>query len=110
VKVLATVTVPALFLSPGANSDGWTFAIDIGKTWQCILGEMVNFQKVILPLMNKVTFTLAKFEEEMQLEMLATMTGAVLLLFPGASSDGWTCTLGIRNRKQCILGEMVNFQ
>ncbi len=92
-EMLVTITVSVLFLSPSASSDGWTCAINIGKTWQCILGEMVNFQKVNLPLINKCTFTLAKFVEDMQLKMLATMTMAVLFCFSG--SDGWTCALGI---------------
>ncbi len=86
--MLATMTVAVLFLSPTASSDGWMCAIDIGNTKHCILGEMANFQKVNLPLINKGSFTLAKFEEEMRLEMLATMTVSVLFLSPGASSDG----------------------
>jgi hypothetical protein len=47
--MLVTMTVAVLFLSHGASCDGWTCAIDIGKMRQCILGEMVNFKKVILP-------------------------------------------------------------
>jgi hypothetical protein len=68
----------------------------------------VNFQKVNLPLISKCTFTLAKFVEDMQLKMLATMTVAVLFCLSG--SDGWICALDIGKMRQCILGEMVNFQ
>ncbi len=87
-EMLATMTVAVLFLSPGASSNGWICALDIGKMRQCTLREMVNFQKVNSTSINKGTFTLAKFEVELRLERLVTMTVAVLFLSPCASSDG----------------------
>jgi hypothetical protein len=69
-EMLATMTVAVLFCSSG--SDGWTCTLGIKNTKQCILGEMVNFQKVNSPFINKGTFTLAKLKAEMQLKMIAT--------------------------------------
>ncbi len=92
--MLVTMTVAVLFLSPGASSEGWTCALDIGKMRQCILREMVNFPKVNLPWINKCTFTLAKFEEDMQLKMLVTMTVAVLFAFLAVMAGHAPLTLG----------------